>query len=122
MSEDVLMMIAMVTGAVLIVGHLARTRRANLLQQTIREALRHDTSVAIALLDKIDEQEPRSGSSDDRTGLVLIAIGAALLCYALMSDIPREARDITAIALFPLFVGAVLLARFAFLARRSQRP
>ena len=121
MSEDVLMMIATVTGAVLIVAHLARTRRAHLLQQTIREALRIDSSVVPALLDKIDEQ-PQSANSDDRTGLVLIAIGAALFGYALIRGQPDEFRDIAGIALFPLFVGAVLLARFAFIARRSERP
>ena len=121
MNEDVLMMIAMVTGAVLIVGHLSRVRRTNLLQQTIREAIRSNSGLTPALLEKIDEQQP-SGSSDDRTGLVLLALGAALFCYALIAGDPKEAREIAGIALFPIFVGAVLLARFAFIARRSGRP
>lgn len=121
MSEDVLGIIALITGAVLIVGHLTRTRRAHLLQQTIREALRHDTDVAAALLDKIDEQ-PEKANSDDRTGLVLIAIGAALFGYALIRGEPQEFREIAGIALFPLFVGAVLVARHIFVAGRAERP
>jgi hypothetical protein len=121
MNEDVLMMIAMVTGAVLIVGHLARTRRARLLQETIREAIRSNSPITEALLDKIDEQ-PQSATSDDRIGLVLIALGAALFCYGLLRGNPEEFREIAGIALFPIFVGSVLLARFAYLSRQSERP
>ena len=120
MSEDVLMMIAMVAGIVLIVGHVARVLRTSALQRTIREAIHKNSDCTPALLDKIEDQQS-SGSGDDRTGLVLIALGAALFGYALVRGNAQEFREIAGIAFFPVFVGAVLVARFAYLGWRSRR-
>jgi len=118
MNEDVLIAVAFATAVVMVLGHVARVMRTNALQKTIREAIRSNSGLTVGLLDKIDEQQP-SGNADDRTGLVLIALGAALFGYAIIVGDAQDFREIAGIALFPIFVGAALLARFAYLARRS---
>jgi hypothetical protein len=119
MSEDVLGIIAVTTGFVMIVGHLVRIIRTIMLQRTIREAIRLDSGLAAKLLDKIDEQQPEA-NSDDRTGLVLLALGAALFCYGLLQGGQENIREYSGTALFPIFVGAALLGRALYL-DRSRR-
>jgi hypothetical protein len=110
MNADVLIGVTIITGAVMIVGHLARIARTYFLQKTIRQAIKSDSGLTPALLEKIDDQQP-AGTGDDRTGLLLIAIGAALFCYGLIQGGEENIRQLSGIALFPFFVGAVLLGR-----------
>ena len=110
MSEDVLMAIAFTAGIVMIVGHLVRLARTTAIQKTIREAIRTDSPLTADLLDRIDQAQPAS-TGDDRTGLILVALGAALLCYGLIQGRPEDIRELSGVALFPIFVGAALLGR-----------
>jgi hypothetical protein len=119
-DQDVLIFITLTTGAVLIISHLARIIRTSLLQKTIRQAIKSDSGVTAALLDKIDDRQP-GGSSDDRTGLVLLALGAALFCYGLIQGDADDIRNMSGIALFPIFVGAVLLGRAFYMKRNKER-
>jgi hypothetical protein len=120
-NEDVLMFVAAVTGVVLIVRHLSGLARARMLQRTIQLAIKHDSGLTPALLERIDEQTSHGG--DDRTALILLALGAALFCYAFVQGDRELVREMSGIALFPIFVGAVLLARALILNRRSSgRP
>ena len=114
MSEDVLMAIAFTAGIVMIVGHLVRLARTTAIQKTIREAIRSDSPLTADLLDRIDQAQPAS-TGDDRTGLILLALGAALLCYGLIQGRPEDIRELSGVALFPIFVGAALLGRDYFL-------
>ena len=114
MSEDVLMAIAFTAGIVMIVGHLVRLARTTAIQKTIREAIRTDSPLTADLLDRIDQAQPAS-TGDDRTGLILLALGAALLCYGLIQGRPEDIRELSGVALFPIFVGAALLGRDYFL-------
>ena len=116
MSEDVLMFIALTTGVVLVVGHVVRFLRLSSVQRTIREAMMTNNPLAGELLERIDQPDP-AGSGDDRTGLILLALGAALACYGLLQGQPELIREFVGVALFPIFVGAVLLARHAVINR-----
>ena len=120
MSEDVLMTIAMMTAIVLVVGHLVRLGRSLMLHKTIRKAIRSDSPLTPELLDRIDRAQP-SSSGDDRTGLILLALGAALVGYGLIQGRVEDIRELSGIALFPIFVGAVLLAREYFKSKRGDR-
>jgi hypothetical protein len=53
--------------------------------------------------------------------LVLIALGAALFCYGLIQGGEENIRQLSGLALFPLFVGAALLGRFIY-SNRSRKP
>ena len=109
MSEDVLMAIAFAAAIVLIVGHIARLARIRVLHRTIRDAIIADSPLTPELLDRIDRSQP--ASADDRTGLILLALGAALFCYGLIQGRPEDIRELSGVALFPTFVGVALLAR-----------
>jgi len=117
MEADIVITIALVAGVVLIINQLSRIVRASIAHKSVREAISRDSNVTPELLEKIDEQRPQSGG-DDRNGLVLVALGAAIFCYGLIQGDADDIRNLAGIALFPLFVGASLLGR-AWMLRRA---
>jgi hypothetical protein len=119
MGPDVVIMIAFATAAVLMVNQLGRVLRAMMLHRTVREALTRESNLTPELLDKIEEQRPARGIGDDRIGLVLLALGLATIAFAVIQGSTDTMHNLTAISTFPLFVGAVLLGRHIFLARRG---
>ena len=121
MEADIIITIALVSGFVLLVGHIAKVLRSRMLHKTIRQALRSDGGgLTPALLDKIDDQDRAGGSEDGRYGIVLLAIGAALFCFGLIQGDPDDIRNLSGIALFPVFVGAALLGRVWFIRRSGE--
>lgn len=118
MEADIIITIALTIGFVMVVGHLTRVVRTLMFQRTIREAIRVDSQATPALLDRIEERRP-AAIGDDRVGLVLLALGLALFCYGLIQGDPDDVRNLAGIALFPVFVGAALLARLWYLKRQG---
>lgn len=116
MEFDVLIFGVLTAGAVLIVNQFARILRARMLHRTIREAISRDSSAVPALLQGIEEKP--APSQDDRTGLVLIALGAAIFLFGVVQGDAEDIRNMGGIALFPLLVGIVLFGRFLY-ARRT---
>ena len=100
--------------------------QAWLLHRTLRDAIQRDSAIVGDLVDKIDRTDPgdfgrqRLGS-DDRNGLVLVAIGLALFGFALVVGDPEWLRYGIGAALFPLFVGLALLGRHFWLSRVLER-
>jgi hypothetical protein len=119
MGPDVIIMLAFAAAAVLIVSQIGRVLRAMMLHRTVREALSRDSNLTPELLDKIEEQKPATGFGDDRIGLILIALGAAMIGFALIQGSADTIHNLTAASVFPLFVGAALFGRHWFLARRG---
>ena len=115
MQYDVLIFAVLTTGAVLIVNQLARLLRTSMLHRTIRDAINRDNPAVSDLLNGIEEKP--APASDDRTGLVLLALGAAVFLFGVLQGRPSDIRDFGGIALFPTLVGAVLVGRFWFLKR-----
>ena len=121
MGEDVLVFAVLTTGAVLIISHAGRLLRGMIMHRTIREAISRDSAAVPDLLKGIEEA-PSATSNDDRSGLVLIALAAALFLFAVIQGDPDDLRNIGGAALFPLFVGMALLARFHWARRRDRLP
>jgi hypothetical protein len=119
MGPDVIIMIAFAVAAVLIVNQLGRVLRAMMLHRTVREALTRESNLTPELLDKIEEQRPSTGFGDDRIGLVLMALGAAMIGFALLQGSPDTIHNLLPASVFPLFVGAVLFGRHWYLARHG---
>lgn len=119
MEADIAGFIAVATAVVVATVQLGRVLRAMMLHKTVREALTRENALGPALLDKIDEPRAGAGFGDDRIGLVLLAIGFAAIGFALIQGSPDTIRNVTGMALFPLFVGAALLGRFIWNARRG---
>lgn len=93
-----------------------------MLHRTLRNAIERDSSIVGDLVDKIDRADwadtgrQRLGS-DDRNGLVLVAIGLAAFGFAIVVNDPEWLRYGIGAALFPLLVGMALLARHFWLSR-----
>lgn len=114
MTEAVLIAVIVMTAIVLIVRQIVRLFRARMLHHTIRDAIARDSASLPALLDGIDEKP--AASNDDRTGLVLVALGLALALLGLVqADV-----DLAGAALFPGLVGAALLLRHYVLGTRDR--
>jgi hypothetical protein len=117
MEYDLLIFAVLTTGAVLIVNQLARIVRTSMMHRTIREAINRDNAAVPALLEGIEEKP--APSSDDRTGLVLLALGAAVFLFGVIQGDAEDIRNMGGIALFPALVGAALLGRFWYLRRSA---
>ena len=121
------MLIGMSAGLFFLIGFvfLVRLIQAWMLHRTLREAISRDSDQAGMLIDRIgrtDFSEPRAGAgSDDRTGLVLVALGIALAGFSLIAGDPEWLRYGIGGALFPILVGAALLLRYK-MQRRSAEP
>jgi hypothetical protein len=111
MQGDIIIAIAIATAIVLIVNQFGRVLRAMMLHRTIRKGMIHGSAIAPELLDKIEEQKSTVGGGDDRIGLVLMALAAAIIGFAALSAPADDFRDVIGISLFPMFVGAVLFGR-----------
>jgi ABC-type phosphate transport system permease subunit len=119
MEEDIVIAIAFAMAAVLIVNQLGRVFRALMLHRTIRKGIEHNNALTPELFDKIEEQKGSGGGfGDDRIGLVLLAIGLATIGFGLIQGSAENIRNLTSIALFPLFVGGALFGRW-YVRRRA---
>lgn len=100
---------------------LVRFFRAWLLHRTLRKAIERDSATAPALIERIGalEEGKNQLGNDDRNGMVLIALGLALVGFAMigLGNMPEEMRVVASAALFPLFVGIALLVRRRLLKR-----
>lgn len=111
------------TGAVLIAIQIARLLRAWMQHRTIREAISRDRELAPELLAGFDQDnQPAAGANDDRTAFVLIAIGLALILFAIVQGNSENLRNLGGAAMFPTLVGGALLLRFHLARRRGTRP
>ena len=110
-ASDVFITIALITGAVLILVQLGRLLRARMLHKTIRDAISRDNAAVPELLAGIGEGQSPAGLNDDRTGIVLIALGLALLAFAALQGSEDALRQMGGASVFPIFVGIALLIR-----------
>jgi hypothetical protein len=118
MEEDIVISIAIAAAAVLIVGQIGRVLRTMMLHQTIRRGFSEGSPIAPELIDRIDRKKANQGFSDDRIGVVLIAIGLAVLGFGIIAGgSPDDVRAAIGSSLFPLLVGAALLGRHLVIRR-----
>jgi hypothetical protein len=120
MGEDVLVFAVLTTGAVLMVTQVGRLIKAGIQHRTIREAISRDNDSVQALLAGVEEQQP-SGSNDDRTALVLLALALALFLFGLVQGDPEDLRNMGGAALFPGLVGLALLIRHFLVRKRGKQ-
>lgn len=96
--------------------------QAWMLHRTLRDAIKRDSPLAGGLVDKIDsKEEVQRLGGDDRNGLVLIAIGLALMGFSLVVNELEWLRYGIGASLFPLLVGFALLGRHFWLRKVLER-
>ena len=119
------MIVGISAGLFMLVGFvfLLRLIQASLLHRTLRDAIQRDSAVAENLVDRIGGADlnaaKRVGSNDDRTGMVLVAIGIAILGFALIAG-GEEWREGVGASFFPILVGAALLLRYRLQSRSGE--
>src|SRR6476661_557942 len=118
MEKDIILILALTAGFILIVTQLVRLIQSMMLHRTVREALTRDSALTQELLDRIDKPR-KSNGGDDRTGLLLIALGVAMIAFAFIQGSEDTIHNLTAASVFPLFVGAVLCGRHWYVRRRG---
>ena len=120
MEADILITIALVTGAVLIFTQTTRLIRNASLQRSIREAINHDSAALPDLIARIDGTTSRGTSNDERAGLVLIALALALALFGIIAAAPDDLRNVIGLSLFPGFVGIALLGRAIWVRKHGE--
>lgn len=97
-----------------------RVVQAWILHRTLRDAMGRDPELARALIERIDGGDRSGAGNDDRTGFVLLALGAAIGAFALLAGDEAWLKYCLGGAFFPAFTGAALLLRH-FLVRRAAK-
>jgi hypothetical protein len=117
---DVILIFAVLTtGAVLIIIQIGRLWRAGMLHKTIREAISRDNPAVTELVAAVEEEQKPAGANDDRTALVLIALGLALLLFSALQNSEDALRQMGGASAFPIFVGIALLIRQHLVRKRG---
>lgn len=114
--------VAAIAALALIFIHFIRLSAAAIMHKTIRKAIDRDPEAAEPLLARLSTEVPER-SSDDRTAILLIAFGGAMIAASLIAGEESWMRYGVAGAAFPIFIGAALLLRHFALerSRRAQR-
>ena len=102
---------------------LLRLVQTWLLHRTLRKAIERDSPLASNMVDQIasgDLSGPGTGS-DDRTGLILVALGVAIAGYSLVAGEAEWIRHGLGASLFPILVGAAVLGRHYWSRRAAER-
>lgn len=118
MEVDIIISIGIAAVLLFTIAQLSRIIRSNAMHKTLRKAIEQGQPLDPELIERLD-RTPESGVADQRIGLVLVALALALFAASAMNPGQDNYRQLVTIALFPLFVGAALLAR-PWLARRFR--
>ncbi|HEX8262065.1 MAG TPA: hypothetical protein VF547_04235 [Allosphingosinicella sp.] len=102
--------------------YFLRLIQAWMLHRSLREAIKRDSAHAGMLVDRIGRGDLAriEAGTDDRTGLVLVAIGIAIAGFSLIANQQDWLRLGLGAALFPTLVGAALLIRHYLLGRTAE--
>ena len=111
MEVDIIISIAIAAVLLTIIVQFSRIRRNNQLHKTLRQAIQAGQPVTAELVEQL-EKPARPGDFDQRVGFILIALSAAAVIAAGINGPTEDSfREITGMAIIPLFVGAALLLR-----------
>jgi hypothetical protein len=118
MEVDIIVTIGMAAVALFLIAQVSRVLRNRALHATLRKSVESGQPLTPELVENLD-RAPEPGSADQRIGFVLIALGLALIAAASING-GNDLRDLVALSMFPLFVGAALLLRLKLAHRRVE--
>jgi hypothetical protein len=113
---------AVSAGLFLLVAFICALRlvQAWILHRTLRDAINRDSALAETMIERIAGPERAGADADDRTGLVLVALGLATAAFALLAGGEGWLKYCLGGAFFPSFVGAALLLRHHLAGRAAK--
>jgi hypothetical protein len=121
------MIVGLSAGLFMLMGFVffLRLVQAWMLHRTLRDAIKRDSPMAAMLVDRVgsgDLSAPNvTTDNDDRTGMMLVALGIALAGFSLVVGDMQWLRYGLGGALFPTLIGAALLIRHVILRRAAER-
>ena len=120
-KEELAAVIALTSATLIGFVFLLRFLRAFLLHRTLRKAIETQLPGTGALIERMsDLGGPGGAGNDDRSGLILIALGLALIGFTTIAIGGwGTQRILYGGSLFPLLVGAVLMWRHRQLSREA---
>ena len=118
MEVDIIISLGIAVVILFTIAQASRTIRSGAMHKTLRKAIEQGQTLDPELIERLD-RAPEPGVADQRIGLVLVALALALFAAGVINPGEDNYRQLFTIALFPLFVGAALLAR-PWLAKRSR--
>ena len=118
MEVDIIISIAIAAVVLTIIVQTGRILRTQALHKTLRQAISAGQPVTAELVEQLDKPA-RPGDFDQRAGYILVALSiAAIVASAMAGPTEDSFREISSLAVVPLFMGAALLLRLR-LNRRS---
>ena len=120
MEVDIIISLAIAAVVLFLIAQVSRVLRNRALHATLRKSVESGQPLSPELVENLD-RAPEPGSADQRIGFVLIALGLALVAAAAING-GNDLRDLVAVSMFPLFVGAALLLRLKMAAKRQVEP
>jgi hypothetical protein len=120
MEVDIIVSLGLAAVALFFVAQVSRVLRNRALHATLRKAVESGQPLTPELVTNLD-RAPEPGAADQRIGFVLIALGLAVIAAAVING-GNDLRDLVAVSMFPLFVGAALLLRLRLSATRQVEP
>ena len=103
------LLLAFMAGALFIAAfHFMRLRHDSQDHRTLQEAIRADSPIAPELFEQLRDRPRRRSQT---TGIVLVAIAAAILGSGLIQGGEQNIRSAASAALFPALIGIVLYWR-----------
>ena len=117
--SEMIVMVAVVAALALAAIHLLRLLGIAIMHRTIRKTIDRDPAAAEPLLTRLTAPVEAKGG-DDRTAILLIATGVAMVVASLVIGDPNWMRYPIAAAIFPLFIGIALWLRHYALNRSRQ--
>ena len=120
MEVDIIVAIGLAVVALFFIAQVSRVMRNRALHATLRKSVESGQPLTPELVENLD-RAPEPGAADQRIGFVLIALGLALVVAAAING-SGDFRDLVALSMFPLFVGAALLLRLRLSIKRQVEP
>jgi len=120
MEVDIIVTIGLAAVALFFIAQISRVLRNRALHATLRKSVESGQPLTPELVENLD-RAPEPGSGDQRIGFVLIALGLALVAGGAIAG-SNDLRDMAAVSMFPLFVGAALLLRLKMATKRQVEP
>ena len=116
---EMVVMVAMFAALCLGAIHLLRLVATGILHRTVRKAIDKDAQAAEPLLARLSAA-PEPSTDDDRTAILLVAFGIAMIAASLIIHDPSWIDYGIAGAVFPLVIGTALWLRH-YMINRSPR-
>lgn len=120
-ATEMVVTVAVAAAVLLAAIHVIRLAAAMVLHRTVRKVVDRNPELAESLVQ--DLIKPAPPSADDRTAVLLIAVGIAMIVASVIIGDPGWMHYAIAGSVFPLIVGTALwLRHFAIVrARRAGR-